>query len=388
MKKFIAILLAMLLIIVSAFTFAACNGSNGNDGTIPGKYEDVKIDTAEQKQELSDTITSKIMANLPDDANTDSIQGSDAALYILSETLMGIEQKSTLKFDANLTVDYQDMKSEFKGNVQAEDESKIRFGYSEKNGFEVTGAASATLKGGLEIPRALLTSVTGDEQISGKIAETLKEFDVSTSVYLDKNNLYFDLSQSLVDTLSNFGVDFGDGKIKIPADSGIGDFAPFAIQDSTEEAPSAQEIEAEIKSCVESGLELLDRYKIEVAVSTTDGWTLRVKATTDTVKAILEEESVPEEVRSVINKVAKFNKFDFEVYIGFDKTDKISRFSYRIDLDVDVNIQEDSIPDFPIVLSGKVKLTTGSNIQLYSGTITLPDNLGEYQDVRKYIIGY
>lgn len=371
MKKFVTLFLALLTVAAMVLSLAACDKNNG---VVPGDYDDVELDTPEQQEELADTLAAKIVANVPDDVDDEQA---------LSQwlTTLGLKISSSLDFNADLDVDYEDAKMEFDGNLTMEQGSLINFAYSEKNGISLTSSASAEVKGGFTIPRVLFESIGLPSDATAKLQESLKNFNYGAKAYIDGDEAYLDLNEGFMSLFASLGVELSSGKIKMSL-SDIGSFDPSVgfVGDVEEPVVDRVEMQAELSASIAELLNILKQYKVGVEVSKTKGYTLRLTVSEQTIDAILaDRDVVPEEVAELINKSVAFKACLFELYISFGKDDKLAEISCRADFDASINIEKSQ--QIPVSVSGSIGMKMTENVVITADKVVLPADLGTYSEL-------
>lgn len=369
MKKFLSLAIALLLAI-SAFALCACN--KDNDGTIPGKYEEVEIDTPQQQEYLAETISDKLLANAPE--NTDETETVQQWLKQL-----GFELKSTLSFSTDVSVDVKDVKTEFSTDVTAEESVRARFTYSESDGVGFLAEGTVGVKGGIKLPQFLWEATELPAEELEKIKAVAENFDWSASICSDGKGLYAHVNDGVKQSLAQFGAELPSDKVMLPFD--VADDPNTDGQDGAIQLPDADvDFGTELKANILYVLQLLKKYNVSVAVSQNDGWALRLKVTEETLQSLLEDENiVPPEVSEVINSAVTFSKCVAEWYIGFDKDNKFVKMASNVDIEGSIDVEKSVT--VPVAVSGSFKLSSVEELSLFGGEIALPSDLDKYVDI-------
>lgn len=369
MKKIVAFILCTV-IALGLFAFVACDKPETPD--VPGNpsdYKTVDLTNAEAKQEFIDTLSSKLdVEKLVGDIN------SSAWSFGLKS-----EGSSVIDLNAKFTMVNEGVTSTFDilANIDVSQQSKLKLTADADNylmPFAIKSASSATSKGKVSIPDYIYNNVLElDEDTTNFIKGMIGDFNWTVKSYVDNNYTYIEIPQKLVEAIQDYtGEQLPSNKWKIPLE-GLAYGGLYAIDSG--------DIQAEAKLYLEQLMEYLVKYKVSVAVSTKDGYAIKISATKDTVLAILQSEElgISQEVLSVISEMALINTFNFDIYLAVDENGAFKQASMGLNIDLAINVEADEANGIPGI-EASLKMNIVSNIYRFDGNVTLP-NLSDYVDI-------
>lgn len=377
MKKFIAVA-ASAVLTFGAFTFAACNPSDGEKTKQPDgftNYEEVDMSSEEQKEEFAQEISQKIDVN--------KMFGDIGA----ENWAFGLSGQFKISSEANVTLTMAEENITLGGNVSLEQTMKTRFTANKAENLmpeipgldislpvSVAAEASSSLKGKLEIPDSIYNKILPPEM--SFIKEFLTDFDYSISQYIDNDNIYMQLPVAVLEKLPTEmqGVLPENGKVKAPLGALLGGMG--GIIPSTYAEPEIPSVGGYLDI-----LSLLNKYSIKVAVSKDAGYSLKLTAGKDVVAAVLADESlgIPQEVVTMINSEIEFNACSLTVYLAVDENGLFKQANLSIDIDLNADVSD--IPAEPTAVNGGFKLSVEMSYAKYDGEVTAPAEPETYTDI-------
>lgn len=381
MKKFIAVA-ASAVLAFGAFTFAACNPSDGELSKQPDgfkNYEEVDTSSEEKKQEFAQEISQKIDVN--------KMFGDVGA----ENWAFGLSGQFKISSEANvtLTVSEENMTSQIVigGNISSEQTMKSRFTANKAENLmpdipgldislpvSVAAEASSSLKGNLEIPDRIYNEFLPEMPF---IKDLLTDFDYSISQYIDNDNIYMQLPVAAIEKLpaEMQGVLPENGRVKAPFGAllgGMGGLIPSTYAELPEIPSGGEDLDI---------LSLLDKYSVKVAVSKDAGYSLKLTAGKDVVAAVLADESlgIPQEVVTMINSGIEFNACSLTVYLAVDENGLFKQANLSIDIDLNADVSD--IPAELTAVKGGFKLSVEMSYAKYDGEVTAPAEPETYTDI-------
>lgn len=347
MKKFTTLLLSLVLTVVCVLALVACEQ---NDGTIPGDYKEVDLTDEAQKSELIDSLAEKIQANAGD--------GQQSLVeQFLARTGWKLEAETGVKF--NIDVDYMGTDTQASGDVTTK--QSVSFVANVQQGQQPTFAAAGQVrvKGGLQLPAILFADVASELPVD-QLLQALSDFDCSANVSTDGHMLYLDLSDDIVEFVESLGGQISS-KLKIDLDS---DIMPTAEEQQGD-------ITAELKLQLGQIVELLQKYNVGIAVSTEDGWAVRLTASEQTLSSILADPDIIPPVYASILSSVNFAKCEAELYIAFDDNGLLKQVSSKANIEASISYSGDVTAP---AVNGSVTLTATQQLTQFTGTVSLPDD--------------
>lgn len=369
MKKFWTILIALVLVLASALTLVACNGTNGKDEK---KFSEVDTNDAEQVTALSDTLSKNVLANV----HINRAWGEPDVEWYGAHYL---DQMSFSKFNANLQFDTNGIKRYVGVNLEVVNNGKIQHG-NIGNSFKSKVLSDISLSGGITLPEELLDQTVAAEQAESMLT-ALNHFSLGAEVYCDGSNVYVNCKDSVTNWLKQLNIDITDNKFY---------YQPETTSDSLDDGwlklhrLNDTEREEKVKADVDEFLENCKNYKLDVAVSEENGWYLRVTATEQTITALLDDPTLGAEnpeVFQLVKKALSVKKFKVEFTLGFDSEGNFAEIGFNTDLDITLNLGADDVPDMPFKMTLNMSSSSSDSLKIKEGEVTVPENLDSYKDV-------
>lgn len=377
MKKFLAIT-ASAVLAFSAMAFAAC-GDKKEVSAADLTYTEVDLSTAEKKSTFVNEITSNV--------NFDKIFGDTTdenySFGLAADMKYNIDLSAGVKGFPVSETETKDLSASAKLDFDGSAKVKVSADGS------LLGESKTAVKLNATLPEELFAMAEMPEDVEEMVKALINNFDYSMTEYIDNDYLYAQLPQAFMDMLPEEaeGVFPESGKIKIPLQLG-GSYTPPTIPDDEDLAlfPYAAPVpdsSLDIQTSLIIGqiIELLDHYNVKIAVSTENGYALRLTADKDSVMSILGDVTNDPQTVAMINQLATFNTCALTAYLAVDKDGMFKEVSLSVDLDATVKIAANLIEVGTPEINGALKVKVDLSFKAFNGNITLPSDLDSYVDI-------
>lgn len=370
MKKFLAIA-ASAVLAFGAVALAACEDKQSDGSAENATYKQVDLSTAEKKSAFVDEVSSKMnVEKLFGDVNAD-----DFSVGLALDMNFNSEVSVSAKDFPVSPVAKKDLAASAKLNF---DES-LKVKVSEK---DCLASSKTNLSFSAKLPDELMDMMgtpDGSPEWMTIVTSILSGVDYSIDSYLDNEYVYVKCPKSILEKLPEEaqGVLPESGKIKIPYSDLLNPTLP-AIPEGYAAAPSAS---LETAIIVEQVMDMLINYNVDIAVSTQNGYAVKLTAQKDALLNILGDATGDAQAVAMIDQLATFNKCAITAYLAVDNNGAFKEVSVKFDLDATIKIAANLIQEGVPEINGSIKLNTGISVKKFDGKITLPSDLDSYVDI-------
>lgn len=357
MKKFLAILLSLVLVF-TLVAFAACDGGSNVGGN---NFKTVNLEDETTRTEFVNTLAEK--------ADTDKLIGDSTQ----EGWTFGLEEKATSKlaFDLDMTPDgVTDTKLTAKGNLELTENAKVKLtGNGAKAAPDFVASMQIGAKGNANLSDGVYEIINSElsADLGAIIQKLATNFNYSVKGYADKDGALIELSDSLYGNLpENVQQMLGSKKIKLPSDSASSTTYAASVDSSD---PQTEAIKTFIDTVV---VEYLLQFKISVSVATNNrGFALKLSANKESVLAILDvvltgEENAESYKEMVSNAVTEAK---FELTVRVDKDGGFSSVKSETSLKLNLDVE---IPNF-LPVKGTLSISGSVEISKFNGKINKPN---------------
>lgn len=377
MKKFLAIT-ASAVLAFSTLAFAAC-GEKKEESVANLTYTEVDLSSAEKKSAFVNEVANNV--------NFDTMFGDTTA----ENYFFGLA--ADMKYNIDLSAGVKDFPVSETETKDLSASAKFDFDGSAKVKVSADGSllgeSKTAVKLNATLPEELFAMSEMPEDVEAMVKALIDNFDYSLTEYIDNNYLYAQLPQAFMDMLpeeaeSTFPE---SGKIKIPLQFDGIDNPPIITGDEDLAlfpfAAPVPDFSLDIQTSLIIGqvIELLDHYNVKIAVSTENGYALRLTADKDSVMSILGDVTNDPQTVAMINQLATFNTCALTAYLAVDKDGMFKEVSLRVDLDATVKIAANLIEVGSPEINGALKVNVDLSFKSFNGNITLPSDLDSYVDI-------
>ena len=357
MKKFLAVVLSLVLVF-TLVAFAACNGGSNVGGN---NFKTLDLENEATRKEFVDTLAEK--------ADVNKLIGNPAQ----EGWTFGLEEKvaSKLAFNLDMTPeDVTDTKLTAKGNVELTESAKVKLtSNGSKAAPDIAASFKLGAKGDADLSEGIYDIINSelDESLGAIIKKLATKFNYSLNGYVDKDGALIELSDGLYGNLPENVQDMlGSKKIKLPLDA-LDATSYAATTDGSDTQADA------IKTYIDTVIvEWLVNFKISVSVATNNsGYALKISANTESIVSLLDYVtyvlSDPEEADTYREMVSKsITDAKFELIVRLDKDGGFSSIKSETSLKLNLDV---AIPDF-LTVKGTMSVSGSVEISKFSGKIT------------------
>lgn len=364
MKKFLAAILSLVLVL-TVVVCVACNSEAGGNN-----FKEVDLTDKETREQFVDALSEKV--------DTEALIGNPNE----EGWTFGLEEivTSNLVFDLSMTP-AQDAVYKVKGNLNLNENVKAKL---TSNGAtkDPTVAAALTLsaKGNIELSDLVYQLIDGEisdmmgEEISIKdtVQSLITNFNYSVSAYADNEVILANISDSIYGKLpEDIQKMLGSSKIKLPVDV-LDELSTYAVMDDSGSdllGLNKEEVKQAINQLIDN---VLLRYNISVSVATQKGYALRISANQQSILAILNDALADVDDASLVKTVKDAIGSDtkLELTIRVDENGAFSSISYDTSLQFNLKTTVSGYGE----ISASVSMSSSFALKKYSGAISKPDD--------------
>ena len=378
MKKVLAIILSLVLVLTLVVA-VACDNEN---------FKEVNLEDKETREEFVNALAEKI--------DRDTLLSGDPTkegwTFGLEETA-----KSKLNLDLALTPaqaaaaeEADSSKFTVKGNVELSESAKATVKSNGKADPTVAASLSLSAKGNLEASDnlwALLDTVAQESKINGEdfdLVETVKalvtNFNYSIDAYADNEAALIKLSDGLYNKLPKFVTDMIGSKLIKITYGGSAEAATLSAAEGSDLVADAEK--AALKVAINNVIDtVIIPFKISVAVSTTNGYAVKLTVSQQSVLTVLDSalKDLAKDnaalATSIKNAIGADTKI--ELVVKVDKEGAFSSFSVDSKFSLNLDLTVASVGN----VKGTVTLSGSVEVKKFKGTVSKPKNASEYKEI-------
>ena len=368
MKKFLSIILSLVL----AFTLVAVVACDNTPNNVGGNnFKEVELTEAETREEFVNTLSEKIDA--------EALIGDPTA----AGWTFGLEQKakSKIKFEAEYSMTGTSVGAyTANGNVEINETVQNTYKGNGANApVDFAALTTASVKGNIVLSDtvyAMINALSQELAIEGVdvaaiVKSLITNFNYEVKTYADKDVALIELSEGLYNKLPQMVTELlGSRKLKIDLSQlNDGDMLPEggdSLDDLVGLIP--EDVKVAINELIDN---VLLQYKISVGVSTKNGYALKLTVNQQSILAILNDALADVEDASLVNAIKNAIGADskFEIVLRIDEEGAFAGISVESTLNVNFNWTSATIG----VIKVKVNLSGSVEINKFNGTIAKPD---------------
>lgn len=370
MKKFLAIA-ASAVLAFGMVAFVACEDKEAGGSAESATYKQVDLSTAEKKRAFVDEVSSKM--------DVEKLFGDVSADDFSVGLALDMNFKSEVSVSAKDFPVSPVAKKDLAASAKLNFDESLKIKASEKDRL---ASSKANVSFSAKLPDELMDMMgtpDGAPEWMTLVTSLLSGFDYSLNSYLDNEYVYVQYPQNILEMLPEEaqGVLPESGKVKIPYADLLNPSYP-AIPEGYATASSAS---TETALIVEQVMEMLINYNVDIAVSTENGYAVRLTAQKDALLNILGDVTGDTQTVAMIDQFATFNTCAITAYLAVDNDGAFKEVSVKVDLDATIKIAANLIQQGIPEINGSIKLNTGISVKKYDGKITLPSDLDNYIDI-------
>ena len=375
MKKILAIILSLVLVF-TLVTVVACNKDEE-------KFYEVDLTDKDTREDFVNALAEKV--------DIEKLIGDPTQ----EGWAFGLEENVKSKLDLELGVTPDGATSAYSGKGTVELSESAKASLKMTSGMPaLAGSVSLAAKGNVELTDNLydiigqfseeVGGLIGDEEfdLAATVKSLITNFDYGVDAYVDNEVALIKISDGLYGKLPKAVTDMlGSKLIKITFGNLMGgDVAMLAAEKG--EVGGLPTLDTEdVKEAIDEVIdEVILPFKISVAVSTKNGYAIRLTVSSESVLTILDTAFADLEnkelVTSIKNAISSDTKFELTARVDANGAFASVGTEYKLGFAVD-GLSFDNIGTIKVSAS----LSGSFELKKFNGTVSKPSNASEYKEL-------